>query len=188
VGAGSAAKPPIDPSRRTSLTPQQAAALGQQRTPQDSPVRPGAAAPAAGHPVRAAGAAAIGTAGASGSGQDDQWAPGRLEGLARLRASHPAVGTATAAASFSGGQSSGGAASARPHHSSPHAQGAAGRSHASIVAGGGSGEVQPTDRDRGLADRLRIVTQWEFDVFDFTANTEGRPLAYISYELFNRWV
>lgn len=43
------------------------------------------------------------------------------------------------------------------------------------------------EKDRVVVERLRLVTRWDFDVFEFGANTEGRPLAYISYELFVRF-
>jgi hypothetical protein len=41
--------------------------------------------------------------------------------------------------------------------------------------------------DYSLVDRLRIVTQWDFDVFEFARNCEGRPLAFIAFELFSRF-
>jgi len=34
--------------------------------------------------------------------------------------------------------------------------------------------------------RLRLVTQWDFDVFEFGARCDSRPLAFLSYELFTR--
>lgn len=43
------------------------------------------------------------------------------------------------------------------------------------------------EKDRAVVERLRLVTRWDFDVFEFGANTESRPLAYISYELFVRF-
>jgi hypothetical protein len=42
-------------------------------------------------------------------------------------------------------------------------------------------------KDFAVIERLRLVTRWDFDVFEFSSNTEERPLAYISYELFVRF-
>lgn len=55
------------------------------------------------------------------------------------------------------------------------------------MTSGGSSVAPLVPRDRDVVERLRIVTQWDFDVFEFTHNTDGRPLAFISYELFSRF-
>jgi hypothetical protein len=44
-----------------------------------------------------------------------------------------------------------------------------------------------TCKDIAVIERLRLVTRWDFDVFEFSSNTEARPLAYIGYELFVRF-
>lgn len=38
-----------------------------------------------------------------------------------------------------------------------------------------------------ITNRLQVVTDWNFNVFDFDSHTNGRPLAYIAYELFDRF-
>ncbi|RYG43417.1 3',5'-cyclic nucleotide phosphodiesterase, partial [archaeon] len=43
------------------------------------------------------------------------------------------------------------------------------------------------ERERELVERLRTVTRWEFDIFEFERHTDGRPLAYLTHELFVRF-
>lgn len=38
-----------------------------------------------------------------------------------------------------------------------------------------------------ITERLRLMSRWDFDVFDFSTSTGCRPLAFISYEIFERF-
>jgi len=64
-------------------------------------------------------------------------------------------------------------------------------SSASLLGGTGSilTGVSPVDEDGAMSivERLLLVTNWEFDVFEFAARCDNRPLAYISFELFARF-
>lgn len=81
----------------------------------------------------------------------------------------------------------------------------AGGGGALLALGRTNGGVRPTDDSSGLitavptaahatdqnsaeiVERLRVVTQWEFDVFEFAQRCDQRPLAFIMYELFARF-
>jgi hypothetical protein len=44
-----------------------------------------------------------------------------------------------------------------------------------------------TYSDEALVQRLLVVTQWDFDVFEFARRADQRPLAFITFELFSRF-